>query len=547
MDTQVNPVLNRILSSNRDTDFGRKYHFENIKTTAAFRNIVPITTYDDYAPLVELTTRLGEKDIFTSRPLAGYSLTSGSTGVPRLIPCTQEHIKRYSEQFKALSAKGSSFVLISGMPRNRPYADGTYLDSVMGATIFDYKAKIKDNSHRRKFASGAWTSPLELLFPEELPETNHLRMLFALLDPNVEQIIAPFCWGVLDALLYMEREWEQLLQDMETGSISSKVILSEELREKLNSKIRKSPKRAATLRAIFEAGFDEPVIPRIWPGCKQVLAVGTGSFCIYAQKLRRFTGTIPLCNGFYASSEALIGRAVSNDNDEYLLMSDLGFFEFLPPGGGEPLLAQQLTPGETYEVILTNDSGFYRYRLGDTIRVLRFQGDLPIFTYEYRTNQVFSFFAEEMNEQHVQSAVFALQEKTGILFEDFGFWPEEDQTAYTILVEPVYSQKNHQALQNVALAELEALADTLLGEANPSYAAERSVNHLKPCHVRYVQPQTYLLYRDLESARKRMPNDQAKPVRCVDNIVKEKFFFSMLDKDLHTEEECEYYLSKFRN
>ena len=52
------------------------------------RTSVPLTAYDFYAPLVELTTRIGEVNIFCADPLVGYSLSSGTTGPQKRIPYT---------------------------------------------------------------------------------------------------------------------------------------------------------------------------------------------------------------------------------------------------------------------------------------------------------------------------------------------------------------------------------------------------------------------------------------------------------------------------
>ena len=58
-------------------------------------------------------------------------------------------------------------------------------------------------------------------------------------------------------------------------------------------------------------------------------------------------------------------------SDEYVLLSDNAFFEFLKPDEKEPVDVEGLQEGEEYEVILTNAAGLYRYRLGDVIRILR--------------------------------------------------------------------------------------------------------------------------------------------------------------------------------
>lgn len=549
--SRICPELNRILEHNKNTDYGKKWGFANIKTVEAYQNAVPLTGYDDYAPLIELTTRLGEKDIFTALPLAGYSLTSGTTGVPRLIPCTQAHLDGYIAQLRALTAgvKGSTVPLLESMPKKRPYMDGVYLDSVSGMALTGMRKKLKDNAHARTFAAGAWTSPEAVLFPEEMTDTLHLRVLFALLDRNVEQIIAPFTWGVLEAFQYLEKNWELLLEDMERGSISHAAAMPESLRKRLEGSIKKNPKRAKELRSIFLQGFDEPVIPRIWPGCRRIVAAGTGSFRIYTEKLRRYFGNIPFNNGLYASSEALIGRALKDECEEYRLLPEYGFYEFLPEGEtDEPkaLVMEELTEGSSYSVVVTNNSGFYRYRLGDVVRVSRMENGVPIVTFSFRSSQTCSVAGTRITEADACQAVCRLQERSGIEFGDFCIWPDEEKGRYTFLLEPLELSGNVEKMYRTGRKELERLLEEGLREGCESYRIAVQKGKLLPAGILCLQPQTHLLYRDVERYRRKTAPDQIKPVRVLDNPVKEKFFFSMADRRMHGGEELDYYLEKNR-
>lgn len=548
--SRISPELNRILENNKNTDYGKKWGFANLKTVEAYQNAVPLSSYDDYAPLVELTTRLGEKDIFTALPLAGYSLTSGTTGVPRLIPCTQAHLDGYISRLREMTAgiKGSTFPLLESMPRKRSYMDGVYLDSISGMALTGMWKKLKDNAHARTFASGAWTSPEAVLFPEEMTDTLHLRVLFALLDRNVEQIIAPFTWGVLEAFQYLEKNWELLLDDMEQGSISQAASMPESLRKRLEGSIKKNPKRAKELRSIFLQGFDEPVIPRIWPGCRKIVAAGTGSFRIYTEKLRRYSGTIPLNNGLYASSEALIGKAVADENDGYLLLPEGGFYEFLPVGRKEapPLTMEELTEGDFYSVVVTNNSGFYRYRLGDVIRVNGMQNRVPVISFAFRSSQTCSVAGAQVTEEDAYQTVSRLQKACGIEFSDFCVWPDEERGQYTFLLEPAELSGNIEKMYRTGREELERILEKGLRESCESVRKAEEAGGLLPVRILCLQPQTHLLYRDVERYRRKTAPDQIKPVRVLDNPVKEKFFFSMTDRRMHDREELNYYLEKNR-
>lgn len=87
-------LLRKILRKNADTEFGKQHGFSEIKSIEDFRRNVPVSVYDDYAPLIE-RVKNGEKNILTSSKILGYSRTSGSSGVPKYIPATSDSIKAY--------------------------------------------------------------------------------------------------------------------------------------------------------------------------------------------------------------------------------------------------------------------------------------------------------------------------------------------------------------------------------------------------------------------------------------------------------------------
>ena len=55
----------------------------------------------------------------------------------------------------------------------------------------------------------------------------------------------------------------------------------------------------------------------------------------------------------------------------FVLLADSCFFEFLPAdaedGDNNTLTIDQLEEGKDYEVIITNQCGFYRYKIKDVI------------------------------------------------------------------------------------------------------------------------------------------------------------------------------------
>ena len=83
-------LLFRILDSNRDTEYGKRYHFDRIHSIEDYKRLVPLSSYDDYAPYIERMVNQGEKGLITTYPIVQYAETSGSIGVPKKIPVSKQ-------------------------------------------------------------------------------------------------------------------------------------------------------------------------------------------------------------------------------------------------------------------------------------------------------------------------------------------------------------------------------------------------------------------------------------------------------------------------
>ena len=517
-------LLWEILRSNAETDIGQNHRFDLIHTYEAFKKSVPMTEYSFYAPLIELTTRIGETNIFCAEPLVGYSLSSGTAAGQKRIPYTAGHLVAYAACMREILLDGeATFALLESLPKEMEYVDRTRLDTIIGAALSVIRMELSDCSYAKRFKQGVMTSPIELFFPSETIDPRYPRLLFALLDPDVSQIVAPFTWTVLDTIQFLEKNHAALLRDIENGTISPDVDLPEAIRRELEAKLTASPERAAALRAEFEKGF-EGIIPRIWPKCRRIVAAGTGAFSIYTRKLKLYSGEIPLNNGFYAASEAVIGHSMGNDSDEYSLMTDNAFFEFLKPGTQEPVDAENLAEGEEYEVILTNRAGLYRYRLGDVIRVLRRENGVPIFTFEYRLDSCLRLGGLTITERMLERAVEGFEKRTGADIRDFCATIGEDG-GVLVLVENYGTDHRFPAPE-----ERSALMDENLSLLCPAYQEARESGAIPPAKVRMLEPETQLLFRDRRMFLEKTAPDQIKPIRVLDTKRNREFFMALSEE-----------------
>ena len=87
-------LLMKILRDKQDTAYGKAHHFSEIRSIEDYRKQVPISVYEDFAPMIE-RTKDGEDNLLTSAKILGYSRTSGSSGVPKYIPATDSSLTAY--------------------------------------------------------------------------------------------------------------------------------------------------------------------------------------------------------------------------------------------------------------------------------------------------------------------------------------------------------------------------------------------------------------------------------------------------------------------
>ena len=509
-------ILMDILEKNRDTDYGRRYRFVNLRSKEGYQARVPIAHYDTYAPLVKLQTQIGESGIFTANHIPCYLLTSGTSGEPRLIPSTRAHLKPFCEEFSSFVRGKMTFLLGESLPQERKYNDQAALNSLFGWVVTDF-------FHQEQLGLGTnkahFTAPAELIFPPAAMDTMYLRLLFALREREVEQILSPFTWGVLEAFFFLERHWKILCHDIECGEISFSLEVPEDFLSCMQSRLSPDPQRARELFEIFGQGFEKPVATSIWPKLERLVAAGTGSFAVYTRALSRYIGDLPHDHGLFASSEALVGKAVAG-SDTYELMTGQNFYEFRPLKAGKdekPCFISGLQEGESYEIILTNRAGLYRYATEDIIKAEECREGRVWFRYVGRLGEALHLADGLVWEQEIYRAIQAAVSETQAVLLDFSYFLQEDDSAsrLKILLEIGGEAK-----------ELAEGIDKKLCAASQAYAAARE-RGLSPCTVGHLAPESHLLYRDVQRFRYKTAPDQIKPTHFLDTPEKVKFFLGV--------------------
>ena len=526
-------TLLRILQDNQATDYGRSYGFSTIHSYQAFAEKVPVTDYQTYEPMINLIDRLDEKNLLFREDLQGFVMTSGKQGKPKLIPYNASHIRPYVEalasEFKTVDS--STFLIMSSTLDEKA---GIGRDTITGAALRRLDKRLLYSSHARSHKYGSITSPRDVVFPEKHFDSKNLCLVFALADPDVEQIIAPFTWNVLEYFEYLENNHREIVGQIRTGNILVN-NMSKELLDRQKSQFRANPERANELEAIFAEGFDKPVIKRIWPGFRKIVAVGTPPFQIYTDDLKRYAGDdIIFDNGYYAASEAVVGRSLGPGTDEYILLTDHVFFEFLPAGqtpSKEALLqAKDVKPGKDYEVFVTNTAGLYRYRLGDIIHVVRMKDTVPVFTYVRRNYDVCGAGSVTLGLNEIEKVIPAFEKEAGIDVREYCIEADQEKNGFHLMIELSPIETRRPDTGDLDMQMLSQAAEGLFCKQFENYAEARNSGEIAPIHVSLLEPETQLLYRDKCAASQKCPEGQMKPVRILDTTEKSKFFHAFIKK-----------------
>lgn len=369
-------TLTDILDKNQGTDVGRHYAFQEIFTVDDYRRMVPLSCYEEFAPLVKLTTRIGESSIFTAETIAAYiSREADDEEKIQIFPLTARQARGNARVFSRLM-KDHRTILLPDKAKEGPvrYNDAVYANTMAGtidAMLF---------SHIPGIETPKVTAPSGLFFTQEDYDTRYLHMLFALRSRKADQIIQPKLRWTLRVFTYLEENWQVMCDDMEHGTVSMGEPLPESLRDIADRYLRPDPERAGELCAVFEEGFDSPVAKRIWPKLHTVWT-NTGKDRQARQLLQeRYLGEVPCRDLYYETCGTIIGMSEKHGSGFALkLLHQAAFMEFIPEEAmcketPQTLTVDAIRIGETYEVVLTSLAGLYRFRTGDRIRVTDLSG-----------------------------------------------------------------------------------------------------------------------------------------------------------------------------
>lgn len=340
-----------ILRNNASTDYGRHYHFDQVETLADYQRLVPMSDFENYKRLLDLQANIGESGILTTVPTRQYLINAKE----QLIPCTDDHLRPYMESFATTLKRHHNLLVAIVGPRKKQTNDGCTVETLESQMVKKYMWYYH---YARGKCRATFSMPDDLFFKTEPKEEMHTICRYALLDRDIDQIVALDTRRVAEMFDYIMEHQEMLMT---------------ELRELDNV-------RADEVADAFRSG--KPLAQALWHQLERVIAFGAGEYYDATTHMKQFTGQIPHNNGYYYTEETIYGRAVADDSDLFETLPSTGFHEYLPleEDNAATVLPTNTKRGVPYQLVVTNNAGLYRYVTDHIVCIQETQMDKILFT-----------------------------------------------------------------------------------------------------------------------------------------------------------------------
>ncbi len=467
--------LERLLAmvkTNATTTFGRKHHFDSIKSVRDFQNAIPIHSYDDLSPYIDQVAD-GATNVLTAETPFMFATTSGTSGSRKLIPVTKDYMREFRrasttsgynlhKNFPAL-ANGVALSIFSPAEEGRTTAGIPY-GAISGRLYLDEPKLI------RKYVSPI---PYEVFLIKDY-EARYYTLLRCALTLPVSFIYTLNPSTIMLLARRLTTYAENLIADIDKGELSLASALPHDIAEAIRPFLTPAPKKADFLRNLYKEGRFIP--NHIWPGLSFVSCWTKASAAFYLQDFPEYFGSTPVCDITYGASEGR-GTVFLDQNSQALAIRS-HFFEFIeadkidqdqPPA----LTADQLTLGRSYYILFTTSAGLYRYNINDIVKVVGWYKSVPLLEFLHKGGNICSFTGEKLTESQVTRAVAAALNEKKLICRFFTVIPEfRPEPHYQLLIETT-SQLNQGELQ-----DLQERFDIHLREQNDEYKTKRQSKRL---------------------------------------------------------------------
>ena len=472
-------LLRRLLGSNRDTAFGKAHGFSSMVSWQDYRESVPVADYEATRPWVE-RLQAGERRVLTAEQPYMFTMTSGTTGQPKLIPATgftRGCSARLSAQWLYRSLVDHPRVLDNkALVIVSPAVEG---HTPAGIAYGSASGQIYQNASRA--VRHRYAVPYDVFSIKDFEAKYYAIMRFAIAK-KVSLVATANPSTILRLVSTANTHRDQLVRDIRDGSLAKDADIPGEIRRSLEPHLKPDRERARELERLSSGETFTP--QQYWPGLALVGCWKGGSVGVALDRLRPwFREDMPYRDIGYLSTEAQASLPISDEGSAGILALETNFYEFIPEAemdsaSPRPLTAGAVEPGETYYIIITSPAGLYRYDINDLVRVTGFFRKTPLIEFVRKGRDVVSITGEKLHVAQFIQAVEKAQLSVGLKVAYYRAVGNIEASRYDLQLELAQEQVSDQLVVTLGRA-----IDEELAKLNIEYEQKRRSARLHPPHI----------------------------------------------------------------
>ena len=461
------------------TGFGKDHHFSEIKSLADFRRNVPISDYDYFEPYIERVKNGESQALFSDEQVVMFALTSGTTSSQKFIPVTQRYVNAYRRGWMLWGAGAftdhahlfpkQKLVLTSDCDEFRT-GSGIPCGSVSGLT-----AQMQNPLIRRSYVM-----PPESAKVHDAEAKYYLAWRLGVMQ-DIGSWISPNPSTHLNLARFGSARAESLIREIHSGTMSEDFEIPEAVRKASRRYLKPNSKRAAELESILSStGALKP--KDVWPSLGLIGCWLGGSLGAYVRNFPEYFGDVAVRDIGLISSESRMTIPKADGTAAGCLDITVAFFEFIPVGeidSDQPTVLEchELEEGQDYYILLTTNSGLYRYNIFDVVRCTGWVEKTPMLEFLHKGSHISNVTGEKLSEHQVVQSVESVLEKTGSRLNTYSLAPCWDEQA------PYYGLFIEQSDVGSESEELARQIDQAMRAANLEYEAKRDSQRLGPVRI----------------------------------------------------------------
>ncbi|WP_185858452.1 GH3 auxin-responsive promoter family protein [Blattabacterium cuenoti] len=372
-----NQLIHQLIFYARDTEFGKKYGFRDIKKYQQFDERIPLCKYSDLKSIIK-RIRKGEKNILWPGSVKWFAKSSGTTNArSKYIPVTSFSMNEC--HYKA--GKDLLSIYIHNHPKTK---------------IFFGKAVRLGGSHKLYKNYNTFYGDLSSILIKNMPFW-------------ADYICIP---GKEIALM---SEWEKKLENIIIKTVNKDVRIMLGVCSWILILLNKFLKK-----------FNKKKINEIWPNIEVIFHGGVSLTPYIHQYENLFEKSINYYNVYSASEGFFAVQDKKNVEDLLLLLNHGIFYEFISVKDiNEPnpkiLSLDKVELNKNYALVISTNAGLWRYIVGDTIR---FTNLSPYrISISGRTSHYINSFGEELIIENAEKALNVACIKTDSIIHEYTAGP----------------------------------------------------------------------------------------------------------------------------